>query len=102
MTRNERLATVIRLACQVEDRTDAEQRTLIAVAWDCDRDHNKLTITNRAVHESGWVPQDLVSLVMGSRVCGDRDHEIGPPKRWEATWAGWRRDWPLFALAYGR
>src|SRR4051794_24323452 len=68
MTRNEELAAVIRLACQVESRTNVEQRALVALAWDCDIEHNKLTVTNRALKQPDWTPQDLVSLVINSRV----------------------------------
>lgn len=92
MTRNEELAAVIRLACQVESRTNVEQRSLVALAWDCDIEHNKLTVTNRALKQPDWEPQDLVSLVINSRVLDSNDRAIYAPKNWAKRWASWKRD----------
>jgi len=91
MTRNEELALVIQLACITEDRDDAEQRALIAWAWDCDKDHNRNTITNRARRAPNFELQDLVSLVQMTRVIEPerKQHEVKNPNRWKETWAMW-------------
>lgn len=95
MTRNEQLAEVIRLACLTESRTNAEQRALIAWAWDCDVEHNKNTTPNRRQRAANWTPQDLVSLVISSRDLdpSDGDREVPSPKRWAERWAMWQREW---------
>lgn len=94
MTRNDQLADVIRLACLTASRTNAEQRALIALAWDCDREHNANTTTNRrrgARSKPDWQLQDLVSLAVASRDLdpADGDREVPTPKRWAETWARW-------------
>lgn len=90
-TRNGQLAAVIRLACLIEDRTDDEQRALIAWAWTCDREHNKDTTTNVARRASDWQLQDLVMVVHETRVLGEGHKHVGPPPRWNETWDRWRR-----------
>lgn len=92
MTRNDELAAVIRIACLTECRTNAEQRALIALAWSCDVEHNKLTVTNRALKQPDWTPQDLVTLVLDSRVEDDGDRFVPAPKGWAKRWASWERD----------
>jgi hypothetical protein len=94
VTRNEKLAAVIRLACLAEHRTNAEQRALIAAAWACDVEHNRDTVTNRARREPGWQPQDLVSLVVGSRRLDpdDGDWPVAVPKGRAKRWATWGYD----------
>lgn len=91
MTRNEELAAVIRLACQIESRTNAEQKALVALAWRCDVEHNQQTTTNTALRQPGYQQQNLVSQVLDSRVCEDGDREVPPPKGWEKRWATWAR-----------
>lgn len=74
---------MVRLACLTEDRTDAEQSALLAVASRVDREHNRMTVGTRT-WGPGWSLQrplsDLVSLAMDTRVLGDDDEEVGPPK----------------------
>jgi len=93
VTRNEQLRLIVELACLTEDRTNSEEAALIAWAWDCDREHNRIVSTNRAFYEDPkWEPWDLVSLVIESR---HPDHPRGRlPKRWAEQWATWRREWP--------
>lgn len=92
MTRNDQLATVIRLACLSEDRSDQEQRALIALAWESDRAHNRNTVSNRGRWLPGWEPQDLVSHVLASRIFSGGERFVPPPKNWERVWALWRSE----------
>ena len=92
MTRNEQLATIIRLACDIEDRADDEQRALMAWAWDCDKAHNKNTVTNRARRGEEWEAQDLVSLVHSTRVLVNDEKPVPLPKNWDKQWAVWERE----------
>lgn len=96
MTRNQQLATVINLACLTEDRSDDEQRALIACAWDCDREHNKNTTNNRERRKPGFRLQNLVELADTTRDIQDSQKKIPPPKRWAETWKRWREE-----LSYG-
>lgn len=99
MTRNEQLAVVVHLACLTADRTDPEQRALLAVAWECDKHHNQQTSGNRARRRPDWQPQDLVTETTTTRnVDPDAgEHPIAAPKGWADTWARWTRDEPLMA-----
>lgn len=89
MTRNEELALVIGLACMIEDRTDAEQRALIKLAWDCDVAHNRNTIGNRARQAANFELQDLVTEVDRSRVLQEKQRPVGKPNRWAERWKMW-------------
>lgn len=89
MTANEKLALVIRLASMTEDRTDAEQRALVELAWACDVEHNKHTAVAINRRGPGWKPQDLVSLVLYSRVLETGQREIPAPKNWRRRWQTW-------------
>lgn len=94
MTRNEELAAVIHLACLTEDRTDREQRALIAIAWRCDQEHNRQTSHNPARRKPSFRMQNLTALVNDSRL-HDRDDRVVPmPKGWGARWDRWARDEP--------
>ena len=94
MTRNEMLRTVVALACETESRTDNEQRALIALAWECDCEHNKLTSTNRARRKADFEMWDLVSLVDSTRYLDEGDADIPMPKNWNDRWARWVRESP--------
>jgi hypothetical protein len=89
VTRNEQLREVIGLACLTEDRTDAEQRALIAWAWDCDVKHNANVVTNKERSKPGFALQDLVSIVQESRLLQDGQHEVKNPNRWKERWLIW-------------
>lgn len=99
MTRNEQLEMVVRLACLTEHRTDQEQRALLAIAWRCDMENNRQTVTNRARRRPGWEPQDLVSVVDATRVLEDGQRDVPVPKGWVETWERWARDEHLWAHA---
>jgi len=90
MTRDEQLVAVIHLAMLTEDRSDAEQRALLAIAWECDKRNNRNTVSNRARRSPGWEWSDLVTLVHDSRVIEDGQHHVRMPPRWEETWAMWK------------
>lgn len=47
MTALDDLATVVALACNVEDRTDSEQDALLRCAAKCDSGLNALVVTNQ-------------------------------------------------------
>jgi hypothetical protein len=89
VTKNDQLVIVVRLACDVEDRSDTEQRALIAFAWELDKAHNRNTTSNRGRHVPGFRLQDLVSEVDESRVLHDTQKPIDKPKRWAETWSMW-------------
>lgn len=92
MTTNDDLAAVIRLACLTEDRTDADQRALINMAWRCDVTHNQLTVTALARRGTDWEPWDLTGFVMDSRVLDDDDRVIPAPKARDKRWETWARE----------
>lgn len=94
MTKNADLAVVVRLACETEDRSDAEQSALLRVAARVDREHNKRTVTNPL-----WGPDgptgplsDLVALAMGTRVLEDEQKVVPPPKGHKFA-SGYLDDW---------
>lgn len=99
MTRNEELALVVGLACLAEDRTDAEQRALLRLAWDCDREHNRMVTGNRARRQPGWSPQNLVGDVLESRELQEGQREVAAPKGWVEAWERWDREGGLVAGA---
>ena len=70
MTNLDDLVAVVRLACLVEDRTNAEQIALLRVARKADKEWNAMTATNRHTWEHrpvngepAWVLlRDLLNL----------------------------------------
>lgn len=92
MTANDDLATVIRLACLTEERSDAEQRALVNLAWRCDVAHNQHTGPAISRRDDKWEPSDLVGLVLATRVLGDGDSDIPPPKTWQRRWSTWESE----------
>ena len=92
MTRGEEMAAVVRLACLVDHRSDAEQRALIAVAWRCDVEHNQNTTANRARRQPGFALQDLVGEALDSREMGDGDRTVRAPEGRERRWQVWQSE----------
>lgn len=66
--------TVLRFACLTEDRTDVEQRSLLALAFAADIEHNRATTTNRRFRVGE--PSDLVGLVDSSRELQPDDKRV--------------------------
>lgn len=81
------------LACLIQSRTNDEQRALIAWAWTCDREHNKLTSGNAGAYEEPW---NLVGHVHDTRVLEEGDKLVPTPKRWGETWETWKRERPAW------
>lgn len=99
MRKNEELAMVVSLAILTEHRTNAEQRALLALAWECDKEHNAMAVTNRARRAPDWRPQNLVAQVLHSRALdeSDGDKEVGEPKGWVKRWVTWAAEDPTVA-----
>jgi hypothetical protein len=91
VTRNDELKLVVELACLTEARSDDEQRALVAVAWRCDQEHNRDTVTNRARRDPEFKLWDVTSYAVSSRELdpGNGDHRITEPAGWSRAWARW-------------
>lgn len=66
------LRSVIELACNVEDRSDDEQRALLRVAVKTDNEANKLTVSNRR-QGPAW---RLHEIAESTRVLADDEKPI--------------------------
>lgn len=64
----EQLAQVVKLACEVEDRTRSEQAALLRVAHKVDQELNAQTITNSVAEKYFWAPSRL-ALAAGCPGC---------------------------------
>lgn len=76
----DQLATVVELACGCEQRSNAEQRDLLAVAHKVDRERSKQTTTNPC-----QVAPYLERLVDESRVLEEGDRRVIPPSERKAA-----------------
>lgn len=68
------LVAVVRLACLTEDRANAEQRSLLAVAERCDTELNKHTTTNKRCEKNR---AEAVEQVVASRSLGAASPQAG-------------------------
>lgn len=85
------LRAVIELACLTEDRTDAEQRSLLALAMKADNEANRLTTTNsRPRTEPAW---RLLSLVYSTRELVDDQKPVFLKADMEDRWDKRVKEW---------
>lgn len=88
MTRAEETAIVVRLACEVADRTKEEQRALRNVASRVDDEINRQTTNNPHTKDQPYTACDYTPDHRKGCKCWNRD---GRPQRVQVPRGGWSR-----------
>lgn len=105
MTHLDESRIAIELACQIGSRTDKEQRQLLAFAWRCDKEANKLTTENKwwqSIQQGRYAARteplwELTLLVRETRILEDGGRDVDLPAKTRTAETKARAEWQRVA-----